>query len=798
MTAKVESFKSEAQHFRAEPIGTKPIGTKKRRSWFERNFWYFVFLMLVLAVFSRFWDLGAKPFHHDESLHAYYSHIIATGGVREYDPLLHGPFLYYFVGFWQFVSNVLFGTGLSDVTARAPAAFFGVLVVMSPLLVRKLCGSIGTLVLMLFFLISPTTLYFGRFLREDVFTSIWVLGTLFGAALSRILPDNRNAELRFGRVLQIEFPFTPKTAAAIFASSMMAFHFTNKENSFLHAALWGVAIVAIVICERIFCSDRKSTSGNEVDYSTLEISIRGESVRGESVRGESVRRVILSTAIFVFIFVVFFSSFFRHSQGWYSGVLDGLYRKSLVYWWQQDQQRRIDGPFDYHLPIIANYEFLLLPFLGLAWFRVVVLSRRLSEHLLSRVRFVLTRGKLFYPTVIFVLALIIATMFLPRLALVSEGCSFSDIACASGHPLGCHGAQSSPFCFLHISHTRHLLQIVVYAVAGAIAFLSSMHVGRRIDAFLWFWLTGALGVYSYVGEKVPWLTLYIIFPILLIAGLETARILGPGTLPVDSMNLSKRRAALYAEKPQIVQKWKRKIAQALLPIALVWLAVAIPFTAFKAWHVAFLDAANPDERLVFTQTSPAVKAIRDRWELALRSAQRKQVERQPQATLQTLGNTLASTSTNTSINTSINVCMDGEATWPLAWYVLPFKNFNFVNTTTDLLPLVESHRKTPYTAIFTNERPMAEVARLFPDFDIYKIALRAWWVPKPNPSFSEIANYFGTRTLYPNRGNDADAIVGRGNTTVLYLEYVGKNSPFSKLPPFEQGELIARSSLQKM
>src|SRR5688572_9946184 len=36
-------------------------------------------LLIVAAALTRFWDLGSRALHHDESLHAYYSWLFATG-----------------------------------------------------------------------------------------------------------------------------------------------------------------------------------------------------------------------------------------------------------------------------------------------------------------------------------------------------------------------------------------------------------------------------------------------------------------------------------------------------------------------------------------------------------------------------------------------------------------------------------------------------------------------------------------------------------------------------------------------
>ncbi|HJT23899.1 MAG TPA: hypothetical protein VJ873_04945, partial [bacterium] len=48
--------------------------------------------LLLITVFTRFDHLGAKPHHHDESMHSFYSYQLYKDGDYEYNPMMHGPF----------------------------------------------------------------------------------------------------------------------------------------------------------------------------------------------------------------------------------------------------------------------------------------------------------------------------------------------------------------------------------------------------------------------------------------------------------------------------------------------------------------------------------------------------------------------------------------------------------------------------------------------------------------------------------------------------------------------------------
>ena len=81
---------------------------------------YGVFILLAIA--SRFWLLGERAMSHDESLHTFYSWTLYQGGGYSHTPLTHGPFLFHinaliysFFGADDFTSRIsvaLFGVAL--------------------------------------------------------------------------------------------------------------------------------------------------------------------------------------------------------------------------------------------------------------------------------------------------------------------------------------------------------------------------------------------------------------------------------------------------------------------------------------------------------------------------------------------------------------------------------------------------------------------------------------------------------------------------------------------------------------
>jgi predicted membrane-bound mannosyltransferase len=132
-----------------------------------------IWIILVVAAFAtRFWNLEYRTLHHDESIHTYYSWFFATGEIPYvHNPLSHGPFLFHANALVYF----LFGD--SDATSRFLPALAGVLLVGGPWLLRgsRFLGRYGALAAGFMLLISPSFLYYTRYIRHDPYTCVGAL-----------------------------------------------------------------------------------------------------------------------------------------------------------------------------------------------------------------------------------------------------------------------------------------------------------------------------------------------------------------------------------------------------------------------------------------------------------------------------------------------------------------------------------------------------------------------------------------------------------------------------------------------
>src|SRR5688572_9030575 len=164
--------------------------------------------IILLAIVTRFYDLGSRVMSHDESLHTYFSWLLYRGQGYQHTPMMHGP--------WQFHSIALsyFLFGVSDFTARIPAALFSIATVWMVWYWRRYLGRTGAIIAALLMVVSPFMLFYGRYVREDVYTGL--SGLLMLYAILRYLESGG------GKYLYL------LTIALII-------HFADKETSFIYA-----------------------------------------------------------------------------------------------------------------------------------------------------------------------------------------------------------------------------------------------------------------------------------------------------------------------------------------------------------------------------------------------------------------------------------------------------------------------------------------------------------------------------------------------------------------------------------
>ena len=166
-------------------------------------------LIILVAVISRFYNLGARVMSHDESLHTYFSWLLYKGDGYQHNPMMHGPLQFHLIA----LSYFLFGP--NDFTARIPAALFSILTISLAWHWRRYLGKTGGVIAGVLMVISPIMLFYGRYVREDpyaIFSGVLMLYV--------VLRYFESGERKFLYLL----------------SFTVVLHFIDKETSFIYAA----------------------------------------------------------------------------------------------------------------------------------------------------------------------------------------------------------------------------------------------------------------------------------------------------------------------------------------------------------------------------------------------------------------------------------------------------------------------------------------------------------------------------------------------------------------------------------
>ncbi len=187
--------------------------------------------MVIASLTLRLIWLGDRPLHHDESLHATYSWYLMGRSNPEYhyDPMMHGPLQFHMMAFFYWIF------GSSPFSARLWSVTAGTALVAAPWLLRRQLGRWPVFALMGMLAISPTTLYFSRFAREDMQFALFTF--LMVATMIRYIADYADGSRYHYRWLYL---FGVSTGMA----------YAAKESIYLNLAMLG-AFMAIMIAIEI-------------------------------------------------------------------------------------------------------------------------------------------------------------------------------------------------------------------------------------------------------------------------------------------------------------------------------------------------------------------------------------------------------------------------------------------------------------------------------------------------------------------------------------------------------------------
>lgn len=318
----------------------------------QGSFWYVSCgLITAIAVFLRFFLLELKPLHHDEGVNGFFLTRLFREGSYQYDPAnFHGPDLYYIALTFAKIF------GLNTISIRASVAIFGVLTVVLAFFLRRYIGRIGSLSAALFLALSPGMVYISRYFiheilfvffslslvisiayfiekrKAGIFSVIWMVLLLMVCFLPTALSlaDYLGGEnltliwtlrITIFVVEAILIFFVMRLLLAwnegrpiyfLLASASLVLLFATKETAFITIGTMIIACVCVWIWRQIY----KRSFGEIGTDALSEKPLTWKNFREALGNSNDFLLITIAfVAVFVYVGVLFFSSFFTYPEG---------------------------------------------------------------------------------------------------------------------------------------------------------------------------------------------------------------------------------------------------------------------------------------------------------------------------------------------------------------------------------------------------------------------------------------------------------------------------------------------------
>ncbi|HLY30158.1 MAG TPA: glycosyltransferase family 39 protein, partial [Ktedonobacterales bacterium] len=618
-----------------------PFVERLRRITAETWLWVAV---IGLGAILRFWELGAKPLHHDESMHAYFSLAFARDpSSYSYDPLLHGPFQFHAEGlFFAIIMGLeaIFRVSspgndpwINDTTARIVPALFGLGIVALPYGLRSVLGRVGAWGAALLLAVSPAFVYFSRFLREDIYFNFFMFAMVVCA-------------VQFARKRTITW-FALTVAATVLAyATFEGIYLTFAIfGAFLGALLvWEVgAIIARLLPEPLTLRERKMFAragllilyagiGAIIAYIALKIvdNLNAYILAHQQISDlrvaqleDTTVRVLLYFSIGVAILVIF-------------ALLWQITRDSALEAAQERENQRMSEAYengdDFELeePAPASWELRADRIFSAPGRWIGSLHDRLDPDEQPFLRLLLS-GTWVRWFVGFVVAWVVfAAMyweipfslvhaFSPNAPTPADP-TIADRTLSSGFSEGIgRGIWQGLYYWIQQQQVARGAQPIYYyffiiplyeqvgIALGLAGLVYALARPTRFRLFLVWWFIASLAIYSWAGEKMPWLTIHILLPLMLLGGL----FIGWAVRQMVALwQAACDNAATLTQRIQVAARglngWRPAGALASLVIGFLLL---IP-TVHGMAELAFVDPAEgPLEPYVYVQTTPDVDLI---------------------------------------------------------------------------------------------------------------------------------------------------------------------------------------------
>jgi uncharacterized protein (TIGR03663 family) len=308
--------------------------------------------ILASAALMRLYELGLKPMHHDEGVNGFFLTKLYNSGAYNYDPTnYHGPTLYYFALVPTKLNAFIFGgSGLSTVAVRLVPAIFGIATVWLALCLRRNIGTVGALTAAALIALSPGDVYISRYFIHEAHFVFFTLAIVVAA---------------------LRYYESTDPVYLLLASLSAALLFATKETAIISVGVLGLALAFAALY--MWLAGRRTGAPWETKRADLRKPKKKVAPKQELLaRFDGLANVALwsatALALFIFVGIVFYSSFFTYSKG-VRGALGSLQV------WAKTGSTEHAHPWHTYLTWLMQEESPLL-LLGAAGAMIALIRRR--------------------------------------------------------------------------------------------------------------------------------------------------------------------------------------------------------------------------------------------------------------------------------------------------------------------------------------------------------------------------------------------------------------------------------------
>ena len=667
----------------------------------------FLFI-LAYTLFTHFYDLGSRAFHHDEGIHAYYSWEIATKGpgCYKYDPTYHGTFLYFANAVIYRIWGGFLHAVATDVNARIVPAVCGLILIFLFFALKKFLDPATAIFITLLGAISPTLTYFSRFIRHDIYITVTTLGMIICflyywreknsdylsfcfalCALSFVTKEDTYIIL-FIFFSFIFFKCMVEKATNTVLQEPDIMSYLRKSFSEVVAKKEGYRLAMSILFLRIltlngledYIQNKKAGELNPVDsLKRFILDIRGffvikdetiDKLREEDVanlkdfnkklnsleelKNKTFSKFELTTELTGLSFkeeeikIILHHSYVTRD---FVPLLNGLFSFAVIF-------------SVFFTSFFTNPRGLFTGIFG--FFTYWVFNQQVKPRIPGAFYYYISKLCIYeFATVLF--ALIGIWYLLRKKDRVTPVIFYSSLILIYLYsfaqdtvPLLSQKFILYPACGVCFFYVLWGILRMIFYLEGKGTFLS----------FVIYWSLSSLFIYSYAQEKVPWLMVPIVLPLTVMAGMSLGKIFQEG-------------------------KTYFKYATGIILVILLW------FNVYTSFRLNFKMGDNPVEPMVFTQTTRDVVDTTERLSNIVKNLKKEEKE--------------------TGQKKNYVIFVDNEVSWPFVWYLRDF-------TVQYSLPSSAEDAQRGIAILSSPEKQSSVEPFLAGNFSREHMKLRAWWI----------------------------------------------------------------------